>query len=148
MGKIALRHRRATVRSIRASLLAPEEKEFLRAHAQYEGSPLHKRNPGDFGLTPPSAPRADKTLCDEAHVFQVQVAKDLLLSAIDGGIVSEGTASPGFPKQLWVVDSTGQVFEAMHGGSQTGRYHGYPIRRTDPLFDEIVTAWNRRNERS
>ena len=42
-------------------------------------------------------------------------------------LVSEATASDGLPKQLWVVDEHGQVFEAMYGGSVAGRYHGYPI---------------------
>ncbi|HKY36377.1 MAG TPA: hypothetical protein VJN18_10585 [Polyangiaceae bacterium] len=61
--------------------------------------------------------------------------------AIDAGLVSEATASDGLPKQLWVVDEHGQVFEAMYGGSVAGRYHGYPIRRSDPLFDRIVATW-------
>ena len=29
---------------------------------RYSGNPEHKRNPGDFGLNPPSSPRAGKTL--------------------------------------------------------------------------------------
>lgn len=145
MGKRAATHRRATQRSIRDVPLSLNERANLRANAGYEGSPHHKRNPGDFGLTPPSAPRPDKTLCDEAQVFQVGVATALFAAAIDAGIASEGTGAPGFPKQLWAVDPSGQVFDAMYGGSRVGRYHGYPIRRADPLFDEVVDAWNRRN---
>ena len=63
--------------------------------------------------------------------------------AIEGGLASEGSASGGFPKQLWVVDDAGQVFEAMYGGSRQGAYHGYPIRRSDSLFDEVVEAWGK-----
>lgn len=32
---------------------------------RYSGNPEHKRNPGDYGLDPPSAPRPGKTLCDK-----------------------------------------------------------------------------------
>jgi len=35
----------------------------------YGGNPEHKKNPGDFGLTPPSDPRLGKALCDDAGVF-------------------------------------------------------------------------------
>jgi len=41
-----------------------------RANAvRYGGNPEHKRSPGNFGLIPPAAPRADKTLCDGAGIF-------------------------------------------------------------------------------
>ena len=54
----------------------------------------------------------------------------------------------GFPKQIWVVDEEhgNQVFEAIYGGSQTGRYHGYPIRLRDPFFDHVLTAWKARRD--
>jgi hypothetical protein len=42
---------------------------------------------------------------------------------------------------MWVVDDHGQVFEAMYGGSRAGRYHGYPIRRSDPFFEKVFRAW-------
>ncbi|MEZ5583130.1 MAG: hypothetical protein R3F37_10525 [Candidatus Competibacteraceae bacterium] len=51
---------------------APARKDLDRiANAvRYGGNPEHKRNPGDFGLTPPASPRPDKTLCDGAHIFK------------------------------------------------------------------------------
>ena len=104
-------------------------------------SPHHKRNPGDFGLTPPAAPRPDKTLCDEAGIFTRESARTLLARAIERGIVSEGDVD-GFPKQMWAVDEHGRVFEAMLGGTRLGSYHGYPIRRSDPLHAEILAAWD------
>jgi hypothetical protein len=91
--------------------------------ARYEGSPLHKRNPGDFDLTPPAAPRPDKTLCDEAGVTSRKLAAELFDRGIERGLVSDATVS-GFPKQIWIVDREGRVFEAMYGGSRDGRYHG------------------------
>jgi len=145
MGKKAISVRRVTKRSIRATLLTAEERDFLRKNAGYEGIAYHKRSPGDFGLTPPAAPRPDKTLCDEANVTRRAIADTLLARAINGGLVSDATGAPGFPKQLWVVAEDGQVFEAMYGGSSTGLYHGYPIRRNDPFFDEVIHAWGRRD---
>ena len=131
------------MRKLRSTSLSADEHKALREKAAYEGSPHHKRNPGDFGLTPPASPRLDKTLCDEAGVFQRSVADDLFSKAIARGLVSEAMVKEGFPKQLWVVDERGQVFEATYGGSAPGRYHGYPIRRTDPLFKEVSDAWRR-----
>ncbi len=128
---------------MRATPLTDPERKFLRENAGYDGRNYHKRNPGDFGLTPPAAPRPDKTLCDEAKVFQRSLADALLARAIEGGLVSEAEAAPGFPKQMWAVDESGRVFEAMHGSG--GMYHGYPIRRADPFFDDVVRAWEKLN---
>lgn len=142
MGRKALWLKRATRRRIRDHRLSDAEKEGLRSRIAYEGNPAHKRNPGDFDLTPPAAPRLDKTLCDEAEVLDYATAMTLLCQAIDGGLVSEARTTDGFPKQLWVVTDTGQVFEAMYGGSRTGCYHGYPIRKTDPFSDYITKQWH------
>lgn len=142
MGKKALEAKRSTTRTLRAEPLTPEERRDLRQRARYEGNPQHKRNPADFGLTPPAAPRPEKTLCDEAGVLRRAEAEALLLAAIERGLASEADAAPGTPKQLWVVDAQGRVFEAMHGGSRVGCYHGYPIRQSDPLFARIVRAWS------
>jgi hypothetical protein len=141
MGKKALEAKKETVRKIRDTRLTDAERSRLRSEAAYEGSPYHKRNPGDFGLTPAASPRLDKTLCDEAKIFRKAVADELFAKAIDRGLVSEKNKAGGFPNQLWVVDEHGQVFEAMYGGSRTGRYHGYPIRRADPFFEEVSKAW-------
>ena len=48
----------------------------------YGGNPEHKRNPGDFGLQPPSQPRQGKTLCDEAEIFTRRDAQSLLRKAL------------------------------------------------------------------
>lgn len=146
MGKKANEARRVTKRSMRAPPLSAQERKFLHDNAGYEGIPYHKRSPGDFGLAPPAAPRPDKTLCDEAHVTQRAIAAGLLAQAIESGLASEGEGAPGYPKQMWVVDERGQVFEAMYGGSRAGLYHGYPIRRQDPFFDEVVRAWKKHND--
>jgi hypothetical protein len=140
MGKKALQVKKVTMRTIRKTRLSDDERRALRTTATYEGSPLHKRNPGNFGLIPPAAPRLEKTLCDEAGVCDKAVANRLLASAIERGLGSEDVIDV-FPKYLWALDERGQVFEAIYGGSVRGAYHGYPIRRSDPFFDTISKLW-------
>jgi hypothetical protein len=125
MGARARKLRQETQRAIRCTPLSKTERDCL-ARATYEGSPQHKRHPGDFGLTPPAAPRPDKTLCDEALIFRRAEARRLLRRGIARGLVSEVTSTGGFPKQIWVVDENGNVFEAMHGGSTGSAYHRLP----------------------
>ncbi len=141
MGRRASQIRKQTFRKIRVPPLDEAERSRLE-RAVYEGSPYHKRNLGDFDLTPPAAPRPDATLCDEAGITTRTAAAALFERAIERGLVSEATTHGGFPKQIWVVDERGQVFEAMYGGSRAGSYHGYPIRMTDPLFLAVTKAWN------
>lgn len=142
MGKKAQMLRKETRRRIRSTPLTDEERDYLKKYACYEGSPLHKRNPGNFGLTPPAAPRPDKTLCDEAGIFSRRLANELFGKGIERGLVSEVTGYDRFPKYIWIVDEDGRVFEANYGGSHNGCYHGYPIRHSDPLFEQIGKAWN------
>ena len=141
MGKRTQEVREVTRRRIRSTPITPELRALLQS-ARYEGNPQHKRNPGDFGLTPPSAPRQDKTLCDEAGVTSRAVATEYFDEAIRRGLVSQATTHAGFPKQIWLV-SGNRVFEAMQGGSRDGCYHGYPLRDRDPLADQIRKAWGK-----
>jgi hypothetical protein len=142
MGTKARRAREATEREIRNTPLSNDERAFLRAHAAYEGSPFHKKEPNNFGLTPPTYPRPDKTLCDEAGITDKAIAFALFARALEVGLVSRAWKD-GFPKQIWVVDDGNQVFEVIYGGSTTGRYHGYPVRLRDPLFEQVRAAWGR-----
>jgi hypothetical protein len=121
--------------------LTEEEKLVLLERACYEGSPLHKRNPGDFGLTPPASPRPDKTLCDIAEVLTLQKAKHLLESAIKKGVASESRQAQHFPTSLWVVDGE-HVLEARYGGSRLGYYHGFPIPKDQALYELIRQWWS------
>jgi hypothetical protein len=141
VGEHARKKREETERSIRDVPLTDQQRDFLRAHARYEGSPLHKKEPHNFDLTPPTSPRIDKTLCDEAGIVEKRVAFALFARAIDVGLVSAKDKVAGYPAQMWVVDADGRVFEMIYGGSREGRYHGYPIRRTNLLFNQILTAW-------
>ena len=62
---------------------------MLAGRVTYGGNPEHKRKPGDFGLTPPAAPQADKSLCDAVGVFDLRTALCLLREGIKRGLVSE-----------------------------------------------------------
>jgi hypothetical protein len=142
MGSRAREVREGKPPRFRASRLNDDEKEYLRRHARYEGSPDHKRNPGDFGLTPPARPRRDKTLCDEAAVLNVSAARALFERGIERGLVSDDF-DDRFPRRIWVVSDDHAAFEVKLGGSARGAYHGYPVRRSNPHYDAIVEAWGR-----
>lgn len=119
-----------------------EQYEQLAARVVYTGSPLHKSNPGDFGLTPPRDPRPDKTLCDKVSIFKRAKAQELLRRAFQRGVVSSAKArnNNAWPQYVWAVTDDGYPLEAAFDG--TG-YHGYPLpdERT-PLFFEILKRWN------
>jgi hypothetical protein len=132
-----------TKRRLRAAPVTLKEKEELNALAQrvsYGGNPMHKRNPGDFGLTPPSAPREGKTLCDGVAVFKRSEAEELLRSGVRRGLVSVHSKN-GWPKNVWAVVRAMPV-EGILENPDTGKYHGYPMLSHDPLYYEVVKRWN------
>jgi hypothetical protein len=57
--------------------------------ARYSGNPEHKRNRGDFDLTPPAAARMGKTLRDKVGIFSRSTALDLLRDGLSRGLVSD-----------------------------------------------------------
>ncbi|MBN8943564.1 MAG: hypothetical protein J0H01_28920 [Rhizobiales bacterium] len=97
----------------------------------YTGNPQHKRNPGDFDLHPPSAPRQNATLCDEAGISHRAEAQKLLRSGVEAGLVSE-RMQEGLPTQIWMVRGD-VVFEAQLENAVQGHYHGYPMPLADPF---------------
>lgn len=107
----------------------------------YGGNPEHKRNPGDFGLTPPSQPRPDKTLCDEVGIYKRSVAQSLLRRGVEKGLISENEHN-GYPQNIWSVTQDNQPMEAELENREQGAYHGYPVPSTDPLREEILARWN------
>jgi len=111
----------------------------LGALVSYGGNPEHKRNPGDFGLTPPSAPRRDKTLCDEAGIFTRAEALRLLKAGIERGLVSAHDSGP--PQNVWAVTADGIPVEAQLENEGLLTYHGYPMPAADPLRREILARW-------
>ncbi|MCK5797971.1 MAG: hypothetical protein KAI47_12335 [Deltaproteobacteria bacterium] len=127
-------------RKRRPSPLNSAEQENLFARVTYTGNPAHKRNPGDFGLDPPATPRPDKTLCDDAKIFSVAVARELLCAGIQRGLLSVQERN-GFPQNIWAVTEEGVVLEAQLENQKTGAYHGYPIPETDPLRQKVIAWW-------
>ena len=106
----------------------------------YSGNPEHKRNPGDFGLMPPSQPRADKTLCDIVGVFRWQEATKLLKEGVRKGLISEQEQN-GYPQNIWAVTEDLLPLEAQLENAGKGTYHGYPMPETDPFREEVLAKW-------
>lgn len=113
----------------------------LSRKARYSGNPVHKRNPGDFRLVPPSAPRPSKSLCDAARIFNRAVAIRLLREGIRRGTVSVQEEEGGWPRVVWAVTETGTILEARSDRSPPGSYHGYPLLPEDPLKKEVTRRW-------
>ena len=120
----------------------PLELALLAERVRYTGSPYHKRNPGDFGLTPPAQPRPDKTLCDEAGITSNLEAWRLLKSGVRKGLVSERRIN-GFPQNVWSVTRDGFPLEARLENPAQGTYHGYPLASNDDFADVVLERWNR-----
>ena len=120
----------------------------LAAKVKYIGSPYHKSNPGDFGLTPPTAPRQDATLCDEAGVSSKREAIRLLRKGASYGLVDEHEVN-GFPRRIWSVRKDGVVFEARLSNEEKGQYHGYPLLKSDSFSarfrSDVIDAYEERS---
>jgi hypothetical protein len=107
----------------------------------YGRNPEHKRNPGDFGLDPPSSPRLGKTLCDAVRIYTRAKARALLLAGLSRGLFS--VQSRGlWPQNVWVVTDEGEPLEAQL--ESDGRYHGYPMPEGDPFREEVLARWERK----
>lgn len=115
----------------------------LADEVSYGGNPEHKSDPGDFGLTPPSAPRPDKTLCDTAGIRLRSEALSILRSGVLKGLISRQTPGGRFPRNVWAVTSDGTAFEARIENPEIGSYHGYPLPGDDPFRAEVLRAWSR-----
>lgn len=117
---------------------APLEK--LAELVGYGGNPEHKRNPGDFGLTPPSSPRPAKTLCDDALIFTRGEAESLLREGIRRGFLSAQSQND-WPKNIWAVTDRGVPLEAQIENPVQGMYHGYPMPTADPFRSVVIERW-------
>jgi len=117
---------------------------MLAERARYGGNPEHKKNPGDFGLVPPSEPRQGKSLCDVAKIFRRDKAEQLLQAGLRNGFVSD-RMSGAWPKNVWSVTDDRIAMEAQLENAELGTYHGYPMPDTDPLSWEVIRRWERLN---
>lgn len=117
----------------------------LAEQVRYGGNPEHKRNPGDFGLIPPSGPRLGKSLCDTVDIFSRKAALKHLQSGLRKGLISE-RFNGRWPQNVWSVTDRGTPLEAQLENPETGTYHGYPMPESDPLAAEIIRRWNMAND--
>jgi hypothetical protein len=120
-----------------------EEGRRMAEAARYGGNPEHKRRPGDYGLTPPSAPRLSKTLCDAGRDFLRAEAGALLRQGFERGMISAERRND-WPQNVWAVSEDGEAFEAQLENQMTGTYHGYPMPDQDPLRSVILEEWRNR----
>ena len=126
-----------------AELQIAEKQQWIEEcakRARYNGSPEHKRSPGDFGLDPPSSPRPGKTLCDVVQIHTRVVALALLRTGLRKGMFSVQERG-GWPQNVWAVTDDGEPLEAQLEGE--GVYHGYPMPQEDPFRENVLARWNR-----
>lgn len=128
-----------------SSALTQTELEHLAEGVHYGGNSEHKRNPGDYGLTPPAGPRPGKTLCDGVKIFQRKLALNLLKEGIKRGLVSEQTRN-GYPQNIWAVTDEGVPLEAQLENHGNGTYHGYPMRQDDAFGEKVIQKWSANRE--
>lgn len=117
------------------------ELEELAEKAIYTGNPKHKKNPGDFGLTPPADPRPNVSLCDNAGIFARSAAQELLRQAFLKGLVDRRWAQGEWPRVVWMVHND-IVLQAMYG--MQGQYHGFPLDGAEPICEDVKKAWESR----
>lgn len=122
-----------------SDLYTEQELVQLAKDVQYGGNPEHKRNPGDFGLTPPSGRRPGKALCDTVKIFTKKEALKYLREGISKRLISIQKIHDKWPQNIWYITNN-IVLEAQLENSETGCYHGYPLPDSDPFSNEIRKA--------
>jgi hypothetical protein len=117
--------------------------------SNYEGKADHKRYPGDFNLSPPASPRSNKTLCDSDYIIaKIIFTQKKLCSLIKQGILLgmvDNRCFHGWPRHIWVVICDDIVLEAKQSENYIGTYHGYPMLKTDSLYETVIKIWEKRN---
>lgn len=117
--------------------------DSLLSKISYGGNSQHKKNPGDFKLDPPAAPRPGKSLCDTVKIFQRRVALNYLREGLKKAMISE-RKNGIWPQNIWAVTDDGKPLEAQLENPTEGVYHGYPMPESDPFACEILKEWARR----
>lgn len=117
-----------------------ERLEELAEKLSYSGNPLHKKNPKDYGLTPPCAGgRPGKTLCEVVNISGKNDALELLREGCRRGLIDHNMQDE-WPKRIWALHE-GKVLEAQHDSTPPGSYHGYPLQEEDAFREYVVDRW-------
>ena len=122
--------------------LDAEQKAKLKKAVHYVGSGHHKRNPMNYGLERTN-PRPTKSLCDLNQSIPLEQAVRLLQEGVEHGLYSQPGAD-GFPKYIWSVSESGDVFEAKTDTHGSGKYHGYPLENEDAMREYVKSIWIKR----
>ncbi|PKM37142.1 MAG: hypothetical protein CVV06_07360 [Gammaproteobacteria bacterium HGW-Gammaproteobacteria-10] len=120
--------------------------DVLVKKVKYGGNPEHKKNPGDFELTPPSSPRTAKSLCDTVEIFTKKAAIAHIKAGLRKGMISEQMKGK-WPQNIWAVTRDGTPLEAQLENPETGMYHGYPMPESDPFSHEVIKEWKIRDKK-
>ena len=126
-----------------AGALDEDSAAALIGRCRYAGAAFHKLKPADYGLTPPSAPRPNKSVCDDLRPMRRAEARALLEAGIRRGMVSFFD-SDAVPKYIWAVDRHGEVFEAKTKPGREAAYHGYRLGDDDDFRAHILQLWKTR----
>ncbi len=106
--------------------------------ARYAGYSKHKAAPEDFGLEPYRKPRGDATLCDKHASFtseQIPSIPRLLRRGIRAGLIGES------PRVIWTVGDDGWIFEGRITNVEQDEYHGYPVRPTELIAEDVYDRY-------
>ena len=128
-------------REIASPLPSAAVRAALAERVGYGGNPEHKRNPGDFRLIPPSAPRADKTLCDTVNIFSRTEALAVLREGVRRGLISRAKRGD-FSQNVWAVAAEGIPLEAQLENHESRAYHGYPMPGSDSFRATVLRVWS------
>ncbi|MCY4259243.1 MAG: hypothetical protein OXC91_03125 [Rhodobacteraceae bacterium] len=99
----------------------------------------------DFGFTPPTSPRPDKSLCDGTGPVSRTQAQRLFRKGIDRAMISRCRIG-NYPKFIWAVDEerSNRVYEAKLD-KNSNRYHGYELGNDEvTMRTYVIDAWNAR----
>ena len=117
----------------------PDELDRLARRANYRSNRSHKRKmfDGSAGL---ARLDLDKTLGDDTESNTQESSEELLREAFRRGMVSRQVRQ-AWPQNAWGVDESGEVYQANLTNSETGEYHGFPIRNEGRFLEQIRAEW-------
>ena len=103
----------------------------LKQKIWYQGYSKHKRTPHIYGLPPFRGKRGDETLCDRDAGFRnISAIPQMIQRGLDAGLV-------GTNGMIWALADDGWIFEARVTNRTTMEFHGYPVRPTEAIAEQV-----------